>query len=127
MRSTVDVLSIQFGLDFDNERPVLDRLHDLTGKPLLMADAVMPTTCCNPPTEHARGRAYQHYLRSALAHPGIIGVHFCGAYIQAEPRGWGVKSAEDAPYTALTDAFEQIHAEVYQTALGRERNGSAKV
>ena len=114
MHKTVDVLSVQFSLDFDAERPVLERMCAVTGKPLLMADAVMPARYCTPPTEHARGLAYQRYIREALAHPSVVGVHFCGAYIRAEPRGWGVKSPDDKPFTDLTSAFEQIHSSIYE-------------
>lgn len=119
MRPTVDILSIQFGLDFAQEKAVLDRCCTLTGKPLLMADAVMPPQYCDPPTELARGHAYQRYLHDALSHPDIVGVHFCGAYIHAEPRGWGVKSADDLPYTDLTDVFSAIHPKIYEIAHRR--------
>lgn len=119
MQETVDVISVQFSLDFEAERTVLERMIALTEKPILMADAVMPTSYCVPPTEYARGQAYQRYLRGALLHPHIVGVHFCGAYIRAEPRGWGIKSADDRPYEDLTKAFEEIHPFVYEIAAGK--------
>lgn len=116
MRSTVDVLSVQFGLDFDVERPTLERMCRVAEKPLLMADAVMPTSYCTPPTERTRGQMYQRYLHEAFSHPHVVGVHFCGAYIHAEPRGWGVKSANDEPFEELTNAFAQIHSSIYPIA-----------
>lgn len=120
MRPTVDVLSVQFSLDFSSELPVLERMCARTGKPLLLADAVMPTTYCDPPTERTRGENYRRYLQDALSHPNVIGVHFCGAYIRTEPRGWGVKSSSDEPHTEITDIFKEIHTEIYD--IGSKRS-----
>lgn len=116
MGSNVDVLSVQYGGDFSLEAERLDAWHTLTGKPVLMADAVMPPAYFEPPNQTARAEAYRRYLGAALARPYIVGVHFCGAYIEAEPRGWGVNSPDGAPYEAITETFRAIHPRIYDMA-----------
>lgn len=114
MGGTVDVLSIQYRGNFSTERPHITRWHSRTGLPVLMADAVMPPQYYTPPTQERRGLAYMRYIREALSHEAIVGIHFCGAYLENDVRGWGVKSARDEPYPGITDAFASIHRDVYR-------------
>ncbi|QIE56005.1 hypothetical protein G5B40_11405 [Pikeienuella piscinae] len=121
MRNQVDVLSVQSGGNFSEERAQLAEWRSRCGKPILLCDAVMPPQYFGPPQQKNRGEAYTRYLRAALTTDSVIGVHFCGAYAHAEARGWGIKSASDEADPELIDAFMTIHADAYDIALDRER------
>ena len=114
--TTVDVLSIQYGGNFRRERPQIARWHERTGLPVLMADAVMPPQYYNPPTQERRGGAYRRYVSEALSHDAVVGIHFCGAYLENDVRGWGVKSSRDEPYEGIVGAFAKIHPHIYKIA-----------
>ncbi len=113
MRPHVDVLSVQFGGDFAAEEPQLAEWQAVCGKPILLCDAVMPPQYYDPPRQKHRGEAYKRYLSAALANDSIIGVHFCGAYLEAEPRGWGVRDADGVADPDLVDAFREAHTAVW--------------
>lgn len=117
MKDHVDVLSVQSGGNFDEERAQLRNWRERCGKPILLCDAVMPPQYFEPPQQKNRGDAYIRYLRAALTADSVIGVHFCGAYVRADPRGWGIKSASDEADRDLIDAFISIHAKAYDVAL----------
>jgi hypothetical protein len=125
MAGTVDVLSIQYGGNFRAERPRLAAWHAATGLPLLMADAVMPPQYYDPPRQRRRGDAYRRYVADALASDFVVGIHFCGAYLENTARGWGVKSARDREYAGITNAFRRVHPQVYRGAFRADQPGAA--
>ncbi len=55
----------------------------------------------------------------ALTHEAVVGIHFCGAYLDNDVRQWGVKSTRDEPYPSITDAFVEAHRNVYAVATAR--------
>jgi len=115
---TVDVLSIQYGGNFQEEKPKLDECYQITQKPVLMADAVMPPQYYPEPCQKNRSIAYRRYITESLNSHYVIGVHFCGAYIENDARCWGIKKRNDEPEEDLIQAFKQVHPLVYAIAGG---------
>jgi hypothetical protein len=101
------------------ERRDLNRWHRVTNKPILLADAVMPPQYFAAPSQENRGRAYEQYLMDALHERYIVGVHFCGAYIENDARGWGVTNRLDEPYGGIVDSFRRIHPQIYKLAMSK--------
>jgi hypothetical protein len=80
----IDVLSIQpLGREFNGE--LFDRLHRLTGKPILLCDHQCSFATPDYPktmwqqleSEEAVGQAYARFLERAFAKPYILGFHRC--------------------------------------------------
>jgi hypothetical protein len=83
----VDVMSFQ---DFSSPAQVaadLTRFHELTGKPVLLADAAIPDRRTAPPREW--GKSYAEMIRTLRELPGCVGWHVCGAYLKNRSRNWG--------------------------------------
>jgi hypothetical protein len=71
--------------------------------------------------QEARGRAYQEYLRSVLAHPLLVGAHWfqysdqaaTGRPMDGENGNVGFVSITDTPYPELIAAAREIHGQMY--------------
>ena len=76
--------------------------------------------------QKARGRAYQAYLRSVLAHPACIGAHWfqytdqptTGRPGDGENGNVGFVSITDTPYPELIEAARVIHSDMYSIRFG---------
>ncbi len=90
----VDVLSFQF---FDEPKPVslgLKRWHEMTGKPVLLADACVP---------HRDPVFYEPMIRALRELPGCVGWHVCGAYLRNNCRCAGFRDEYEQPIATLIE------------------------
>jgi hypothetical protein len=123
MAEHVDVLSVQYFPDASAEgrrhmRDDLDRWHEHTGKPVLIAD--IGNWCENPshahtvvglPDQAARGEDYVAAFAAVVDEPWLIGWHWC-AYVENQARGSGLKSPEDEPYDDLVVCIKEFNTAV---------------
>lgn len=84
----VDVLSFQFFSDAGAIARGFARWHELTGKPLLLADACVPGRDLDLPEEQC---VYPGMLLAMLAIPSCVGWHYCGAYLRNRVRKAGFR------------------------------------
>lgn len=130
MKDYVDVLSVQYftgksDAEYAQMIEDLHRWHELTGKPVVIADIGNWTpTDMNPhrtsdiATQAERGADYAHGLDLVAQQPWLIGWHWCG-YIENLGRGWGIKDPFDNFYTDMTDRVREANASVVQTLATR--------
>jgi hypothetical protein len=78
----VDVMSFQYFGTPEQICPDLERWHERTGKPVLLADA-------SPPGRDPS--CYEPMIRALRELPCCIGWHVCGAYFQNRCRGYGFR------------------------------------
>lgn len=98
----VDLLSFQYFSSPEVICPDLKRWHELTAKPVLLADASMP------------GRdpaAYEPMMRALRELDGCVGWHLCGAYLQNRCRGAGLRDERDQPIEPLVSLVSQANHE----------------
>lgn len=82
----VDVISSQYFSRPEQICPDFQRWHELTGKPILLADASTP------------GREpdnYEPMIRALRELPCCVGWHLCGAYLKNRTRGYGFRDEQD--------------------------------
>jgi hypothetical protein len=85
-------------------------------------EACFPAVWCRAPISRAR-QAYETYVRSALARPEIVGVHWF-QYIDepltgrfdGENYNIGFVDVTDTPYPELRDAARRVNNSIYQLA-----------
>lgn len=116
----VDVLSVQYftgktAAEYATMISDLRRWHELTGKPVVIADIgnwvptdLNPHRTSDMETQAERGEDYAHGLATAMAEPWIIGWHWCG-YIENLGRGWGIKDPYDEFYSDMTDRIREAN------------------
>lgn len=128
----VDVLSFQ---PLGTPKPIgayLDRVHRLTGKPVLLADV---NTMVNRPAkdlvdttayERAAGEHTQAYYLEAAASRACLGIHRC-TFRDYQP--WnlqyhrrGLLKADDSPYSLLIDYSRRTNEQVFQLVYGAVRD-----
>jgi hypothetical protein len=121
MADTVDVLSIQCFPPLDRFADQLPRWHELTHKPVLLADSAFlarnPLYRVHAQTEEERGRLYAEWAEKLFRVPYFIGWHWCG-YIENLCHGAGLKNHFDEPYTAAIRGIQQFNARVYPLVSG---------
>lgn len=84
-----DMMNIQWYAFFDEQKDLLEKIYQTTGKPILMGDSsfsvVKPYQTkakgVKVESQDAVGDAYYEYLESIMALPYVIGWHYCG-YIE---------------------------------------------
>ncbi|MDQ0799013.1 agarase [Arthrobacter sp. SLBN-112] len=120
----LDVLSIQYfpGADptaHKKMRDDLHRWHDLTGKPIINADAGNSCgTVLHAPrwdslaNQSARALNYEESLNALLDDPWLVGWHWCG-YVENPVRGWGIKSPFDEPYADFARVVSDVNMSIY--------------
>lgn len=113
MREHVDVLSVQAFPGADERQlaeviALLDRCHELTGKPILIADtgnwcatAMNPQRASDIPDQASRATHYIRTLAAFAERPWCLGWNWCG-YVENLARGVGVKDPYDQPYSDFT-------------------------
>lgn len=127
MKSTVDVLSVEYYRPDPRIEEDLARWHAVTGKPILMADSaflaptdalkVSPNSPCYVPDQAARGKAYQKHARRLYANPPVIGWHWC-AFGRSKGRKSGLLDGEDRPYEDCVRRMRDFNrSELYPVAL----------
>lgn len=117
----VDVLSVQYftGKSEEEYETMISDLkgwHELTGKPVLIADIgnwvpteMNPHRTSDMTTHKERGQDYAFGLERIMREPWMLGWHWCG-YIENLGRGWGMKDPQDNFYTAMTDQMRSANA-----------------
>jgi hypothetical protein len=88
----VDVMSFQYFSTPEAICPDLYRWHELTGKPVLLADASMPDR--DP-------ERYKPMIRALRELSCCVGWHVCGAYLQNRCRGYGFRDEQGRPIEPL--------------------------
>jgi hypothetical protein len=79
-------------------------------------------------SQEERGRFYQEYVQSVLAHPNFVGCHWFRAADQpltgrtrdGENYNIGLVTITDIPYPELTGAAREIHSRIYAERTKRE-------
>lgn len=122
-----DVISIQYFVhgteSYCRMEEYFDRIHGLTGKPLLLADIgnKCPTELNPdnpfgyPPLENqaARAREYIASISPLVKKDYFVGWHWC-AYVENPHRGWAIKSHLDEPYWDFVNPVSEFNASVLE-------------
>jgi len=101
----VDVMSFQYFSEPGEMAPKLAHWHELTGKPVLIADA------CTPGRDPAN---YAPMIRGLRELPACIGWHVCGAYLKNRCRGHGFRDEDETPIQPLIDAATAANRETLE-------------
>jgi hypothetical protein len=102
----VDVLCFQyFPQDIAAMSADLRRWHELTGKPLLIADAAPPA--------RAIGR-YGDLIEAVAELPFIVGFHYCGAYLKNNARGHGLRDHFNRELVEITGPVRRANQRTLQ-------------
>lgn len=137
MKSTVDVLCVEYYRPDPRIEEDLDAWHALTEKPILMADSAFlaPTDALHPnpkgpvyaASQAARGEDYQTHARRLYTNPLVIGWHWC-AFGRSAGRKSGLLDGKDQPYEACIRRMEEFNRnEMYQVAMRRPKQGSTVI
>jgi hypothetical protein len=90
----VDVLSFQHFQKPDEVAANLRKWHDLTGKPVLLADHALATRRGDGVQMHD-GQGYTETLATLRSLPGCVGYHLCGAYLRNTTRNRALRAADE--------------------------------
>lgn len=143
---TVDVVFIQWYTPFETQKETLERLHVLTGKPILNGDSSF--SCPDPARQGSvkgfrvgsraeAGRHYAEYLRGLMSLPFVVGWHHCGIMEQWNgakgadawcPLETGFMDPFEAPYAEIVSpltAANQEAADIHRRA-GKEKSGAGQ-
>lgn len=116
----IDVLSVQLfpGPDparLDAALATIDRWHERTGRPVLIADTGnwCPTRMSPHRTgwardQRERGESYRRTAEALLARPWCLGWHWC-SWLENPHRGFGIKDPWDEPYADLVDVMTEVN------------------
>lgn len=122
----VDVISIQYFTQGNPQNHVkmekyFDKIYELTGKPLLLADIgnKCPTELNpnnpfgNGPLKNQSERAidYIDSIGPIAERDYVIGWHWC-AHIENTSRGWGIKDTWDEPYYEFVEPVAKFNKEL---------------
>jgi len=130
MREHVDVLSVQTFTGADETQltdvlALLERCHDLTGKPVLIADTgnwcateMNPQRASDIPDQAARAHHYARTLSALAARVWCLGWNWCG-YVENLARGVGVKDPYDEPYRDFVEPVTEFNHRI-RTELGHD-------
>ena len=105
----VDVMSFQYFAGPTEIARDFRRFHELTGKPVLLADASIPNHRTTPQAQW--GTAYTSMLRGLRETPCCIGWHVCGAYMRNRARGFGFLDENDRADPEFIHALEKANRE----------------
>ena len=98
----VDVMSFQYFSEPDEMVPNLQHWHELTGKPVLVADAAPP--------KRDPGN-YGPMIRGLRELPCCVGWHVCGAYLKNRCRNYGFRDECGQPVADLVVAATEANRE----------------
>lgn len=106
----VDVLSFQHFKQAEEVAANLRNWHELTGKPVLLADHA---TVIRQPVEAQRHQpgGYSKMLAKLREIPGCVGYHLCGAYLRNEARKRALRDAAEQPDEAALNDIRQANQE----------------
>jgi hypothetical protein len=127
MRDHVDVLSVQTfpGNDVTGVLATLDRAHELTGKPILIADTgnwcattMNPQRASDIPDQAGRAEHYVRTISAFARRPWCLGWNWCG-YVENLARGVGIKDPFDEPYGDFTEPVARFNRRI-RAELGHD-------
>lgn len=113
----VDVLSFQHFSSTEQIRGDLQRWHELTGKPVLLADSARHRTLPDGMQGHDPAW-YDETMAALRGSPACIGFHLCGAYLRNRCRQRGLRDEQERPDQSAIDAITKANRE---TAASIER------
>ena len=127
-----DVVSVNI-YSYAPEDRTLDRLHRLSGRPLLIGEyhIGVPDRGLSPGLVQAmdqeeRGVAYRYYLEQAAAHPALVGAHWfqwldqpVTGRFDGENYNIGFVDVTDRPYPELLAAARETHGRLQDVHAGR--------
>ncbi len=100
----VDVLSFQYFAEAEKSLPDFKRWHELSNKPILLADASVGRKPGSLEEYRKSGSDYQglgdkyvHMMEQLYQAPFMVGWHFCGAFIENEVRKFGLYDPFEKP------------------------------
>lgn len=105
----VDVLSFQ---DFRNPVAHMDTWHQVTGRPVLMADGAGLSPADASGFVPNNGEWYANVLAGLFRNPGCVGFHLCGAYQRNKARRRGLLDELENPDQANLDLMQAAIKEV---------------
>ncbi|MEZ5398981.1 MAG: hypothetical protein R2729_04875 [Bryobacteraceae bacterium] len=129
----VDVIAFQPMGTRTPLREYIDRVHGLTGKPVLLAD--VNTMTSRPAKDQADTTEYERsagehtlaYYLDAAASKACVGLHRCTVrdYLPWNPRYFrrGLLRADDSPYPILAEYTARTNREVYELVYGTAESG----
>jgi hypothetical protein len=106
----VDVLSFQFFANADEIRHSFKRIHDLTGRPVLLADSSPQSRRgITPPSSWAEG--YSSVMAALRDLNFCVGYHLCGAYLANRVRKHGLLAENGSPVREILEPVVQVNKE----------------
>jgi len=106
----VDVLSFQHFKQPEEVAANLRKWHDLTGKPVLLADHAAVIRQPVEAQRHEPG-GYTKMLATLREIPGCVGYHLCGAYLRNDARKRALRDAAEKPDTEAITAITAANRE----------------
>ena len=116
-------MSFQYFAGPSEAQRELQRMHELTGKPVLLADASIPERRTAPSSQ--LGSRYAAMITALRELPGCIGWHVCGAYITNRVRGFGFLDQTDRADPGLIETVARANRET-QDWVKREYGGGVQ-
>jgi hypothetical protein len=101
----VDVVSFQYFAEPAEMVPDLVRWHELTGRPVLVADSAPPGR---------RPAEYGNMIRALRELSCCVGWHVCGAYLKNRCRKHGFRQEDGTPIGPLIDAATAANRETLE-------------
>lgn len=106
----IDVLSFQYFAAPDRICPDFKRWHELTGLPILLADASVPGARPGvPSSKYAHN--YAPMIRALRETPCCVGWHLCGAYLENTARRRGLRNRQNEIDETLAEAVRKANEE----------------
>ena len=124
-----DVLMCNSFITADEAASVLKKWSEMTSRPTLISDMgflaptelldIKPGIHAFIPDQKARGEAYVHHCKSVLAHPYVLGFHWCG-FLENRSRKVGIKNYMDEPYQECVTRMQEFNRNrLYLSAMGK--------
>ncbi|HUT88201.1 MAG TPA: agarase [Thermoguttaceae bacterium] len=106
----IDVLSFQYFATPDRICPDFERWHELTGLPILLADASVPGARPGVPSSKYAPN-YERMIRALRETPCCVGWHLCGAYLENTARRRGLRNRQNEIDLTLVEAVRKANEE----------------
>ncbi|MHC4399600.1 MAG: agarase [Planctomycetota bacterium] len=106
----VDVASFQYFSTPERICPDFERWHEMTGLPVLLADASVPGAKASvASSQYAHN--YATMIRALRELPCCVGWHLCGAYLENDARRRGLRNRQNEVDETLVGAIGQANRE----------------
>jgi hypothetical protein len=108
----VDVLCFQHFAPPEDITQNLNRWHQLTGMPTLVADSAQNQRIKGTEYKTHHPEKYQRMFELLKNEPSCIGYHLCGAYIANRERKKGLLNENDEPDKHVIDKMARVHIDM---------------